>query len=103
LAAQSGPGSENAVYEIGRIWRDLKRQPRKALEVWRAYQFSHPVGLLRQEVDLSVIETYAGMGDRVRAGAEAEAFLVRYPHSERRTEVLRLKNLLNEREGPSGP
>ncbi|MDX2021726.1 MAG: FecR domain-containing protein [Deltaproteobacteria bacterium] len=103
LAAQSGPGSENAVYEMGRIWRDLKRQPRKALDVWRAYQFSHPAGLLRHEVDLSVIETFVALGDTSHALIEAEAFLAKYPRSERRSEVVRLKQLLLDRQAPAGP
>lgn len=90
VAEQDGPAGENATYEIGRIWRDHKLDPRRALQIWERYRKERPSGLLRAEVDLSTLETYAKLGDTRRARDEAERFLKRYPRSERRDDVARL-------------
>jgi len=97
ISTQSGVGGENALYEMGRIWRDHKHQPNRALELWSRYRSAHPAGVLRAEVDLSIVETYANVGDLKQALSEANAFLARYPHSERRAEVQRLQQLLMSR------
>jgi hypothetical protein len=97
MASHSGVAAENALYEMGRILRDYKRQPHKALDVWTRYRTEHPSGLLSVEVDLSVVETYANIGDINQALIEADSFLTKYPRSERRVEVLRLQQLLMAR------
>ena len=89
-AKGAGPAAENAAYEMGRVLRDGLRRPRAAVAAWVAYRTHFPDGLLRAEADLSILETLAKLGDNAAALAEAEAFLTRYPSSERRDEVARL-------------
>lgn len=99
LAQRPGVAGETAVYEMGRIWRDHKLQPRRALLVWERYREEHPHGLLRPEVDLSIVETHARLQDEARAMREARAFLTRHPRSERRGEVEALLRALEGRTG----
>ena len=89
-AKGAGPAAENAAYEMGRVLRDGLHRPRAAVAAWGAYRTRFPDGLLRAEADLSILETLAKLGDNAAALAEAEAFLTRYPKSERRDEVARL-------------
>ena len=109
LSAGTGPTAENSSYEIGRVLRDHRRQPRAALAAWRRYSQRFPGGLLRAEADVSTIETLLVLGDRTAALAEAEAFLQRHPGSERRTEMAQLVSRLrrtgaleNSRVGQAG-
>jgi transmembrane sensor len=85
-----GPAAENAAYEMGRVLRDGLHRPRAALAAWVTYRTRFPNGLLRAEADLSILETLAKVGDKAAALSEAEAFLARYPNSERRDEVAKL-------------
>jgi len=85
-----GPAAENAAYEMGRVLRDRLHRPRPAIAAWVAYRTRFPNGLLRAEADLSILETLARVGDTAAALAEVEAFLARYPNSERRDEVAKL-------------
>ena len=85
-----GPAAENAAYEMGRVLRDGLHRPRAAVAAWVSYRTRFPKGLLRAEADLSILETLARVGDKVAALSEAEAFLARYPNSERRDEVAKL-------------
>jgi len=89
-AKGAGPAAENAAYEMGRVLRDGLRRPRAAIAAWGAYRTRFPDGLLRAEADLSIVETLARVGDNAAALAEAQAFLARYPNSERRDEVAQL-------------
>jgi len=89
-AKGGGPAAENAAYEMGRVLRDGLQRPRAAVAAWGAYRTRFPNGLLRAEVDLSILETLAKLGDKAAALTEAEAFLARYPNSERRDEVAKL-------------
>jgi hypothetical protein len=89
-AKGAGPAAENAAYEMGRVLRDGLHRHRAAVAAWGAYRTRFPDGLLRAEADLSILETLAKLGDKAAALAEAEAFLTRYPKSERRDEVARL-------------
>ena len=89
-AKGGGPAAENAAYEMGRVLRDGLHRPRAAVAAWGAYRTRFPNGLLRAEVDLSILETLAKLGDKAAALTEAEAFLARYPNSERRDEVAKL-------------
>jgi ferric-dicitrate binding protein FerR (iron transport regulator) len=85
-----GPAAENAAYEMGRVLRDGLHRPRAALAAWVTYRTRFPGGLLRAEADLSILETLAKVGDKAAALSEAQAFLARYPNSERRDEVAKL-------------
>jgi len=83
------PSRENAAYEMGRVLRDGLHRPRAAVAAWSA------TGRASQRVaasggDLSILETLAKLGDKAAALSEAEAFLSRYPNSERRDEVAKL-------------
>jgi hypothetical protein len=89
-AKGAGPAAENAAYEMGRVLRDGLHRPRAAVAAWGAYRTRFSDGLLRVEADLSIMETLARVGDKAAALAEAEAFLARYPNSERRDEVAKL-------------
>ena len=89
-AKGAGPAAENAAYEMGRVLRDGLHRPRGAVAAWGAYRTRFPDGLLRAEADLSILETLAKLGEKAAALAEAEAFLTRYPKSERRDEVAKL-------------
>jgi hypothetical protein len=89
-AKGAGPAAENAAYEMGRVLRDGLHRHRAAVAAWGAYRTRFPDGLLRAEADLSILETLAKLGDKAAALTEAEAFLARYPKSERRDEVAKL-------------
>jgi tetratricopeptide (TPR) repeat protein len=90
LAAGTGPTAENALYELGEIYRDRLDQPERGLAAWRDYRRRFPRGLLRAEVDVSLIETLAILGHRREALDEATRFLERDPSSERRHEIARV-------------
>jgi ferric-dicitrate binding protein FerR (iron transport regulator) len=90
LARGLGPSAENAAYEVGKILRyDLKR-PRQALSAWYRYRARFPHGMLRAETDISIVDALLVVGDKAGALAEADAFLSRYPDSERRGELTRI-------------
>jgi hypothetical protein len=90
LARGLGPSAENAAYEVGKILRyDLKR-PRQALAAWYRYRARFPHGMLRAETDISIVDALLVVGDKGGALAEADAFLSRYPDSERRGELTRI-------------
>jgi ferric-dicitrate binding protein FerR (iron transport regulator) len=99
-AKGTGPAAENAAYEMGRVLRDRLHRPKAALAAWNQYRARFPQGLLRAETDLSVLETLASLGDNKSALAEAEAFLARYPRSERREEVSKLAARVRATTGP---
>jgi hypothetical protein len=86
-AEGTGPAAENAGLELGKVLRDRMYQPRQAIVVWRRYCDRFPNGLLRHEVDVSIIETWLMVGEREAARSEIELFLRRHPHSERFAEM----------------
>jgi len=103
-AAQgSGPGAENAAYELARVTRYNLNRPRQAVALWDKYRTRFPAGLLRTETDLSIVETLSQMGDVHTALTEADAFIVRHPTSERRLDVQRLAERLRAAETVSDP
>jgi outer membrane protein assembly factor BamD (BamD/ComL family) len=93
-AQGTGPAAENAAYELGRITRYNLNRPRQAVALWDKYRTRFPNGLLRTETDLSIVETLSQMGEVQAALAEANAFFVRHPNSERRLDVQRLAERL---------
>jgi len=88
-AVRSGPGAENAAYEIGKVLSE-RGQPASAVAAWRRYRSDYPNGILRVEADVSIIETLARSGETDDALAEATDFLRRRPDSERRGEIARV-------------
>jgi hypothetical protein len=90
LTDRGGAVAENALYEIGAIYRDQLHEPRQALAAWERYRSRYPAGLLRAEADLSIVDTLSGLGESTRALKEALGFLQRYPLSERRGEITRV-------------
>ncbi len=99
-AKGTGPAAENAAYEMGRVLRDRLHRPKAAIAAWNQYRTRFPQGLLRAEADLSILETLASLGDNKAALTEAEAFLARYPRSERREEVSKLAARVRATTGP---
>jgi transmembrane sensor len=99
-AKGTGPAAENAAYEMGRVLRDRLHRPKAAVAAWNQYRSRFPHGLLRAESDLSIVETLASLGENKAALAEAEAFLARYPRSERREEVSKLAARVRATTGP---
>ncbi len=86
---RTGPGAENAAYEIGKVLSE-RGQPASAVAAWRRYRADYPNGILRVEADVSIIETLARAGETDDALAEATDFLRRRPDSERRGEIARV-------------
>jgi transmembrane sensor len=103
-AAQgSGPAAENAAYALGHMMRYNLDHPRQAVALWDKYRTRFPSGLLRIEADLSIVETLAQVGDARAALSEADAFVARYPNSERRLDVQRLAERLRASQAASNP
>jgi tetratricopeptide (TPR) repeat protein len=90
LALKTGPGAENAAYEVGKVLNERMGQPGSAVTAWRRYRADYPEGMLRVEADVSIIETLARTGASDEALGEANDFLRRRPDSERRAEIARL-------------
>jgi transmembrane sensor len=101
-AQGSGLAAENAAYELGRITRYHLNRPRQAVGLWEKYRTRFPSGILRTEADLSIVDTLSSLGEVHAALAEADAFLVRHPGSERRFEVQRLAERLRAAESAAG-
>jgi hypothetical protein len=85
---------------MGRVLRDRLHRPKAAVAAWNQYRGRFPHGLLRAETDLSILETLSSLGENKSALAEADAFLERYPRSERRQEVSKLAARLRATTGP---
>jgi hypothetical protein len=102
LTERRGALAENALYEIGAIYRDQLHEPRQALAAWERYRARYPAGLLRAETDLSIVDTLSSLGDSTRALKEALAFLRRYPQSERRGEIALVAGDLHRSRGNCG-
>lgn len=98
VAGGRGVHAEIALYEVGRITNNFLGDPRGARPSLEAYRRRYPEGGLRQEVDLTLIESLLAEGAPDGALGEMDAFLAAYPQSERRAEIGLLKgNLLRER------
>jgi tetratricopeptide (TPR) repeat protein len=94
LARGTGIDAEWALYRLGNL-RDRHLGDRAgALAAWREHRRRFPAGSLRQEVDLSIVEVLVRLGKNQEALAEADRFLSRYPTSERRAELARIKERL---------
>jgi TolA-binding protein len=98
-ARGSGPRAELALYEVGRIQLRNLADPVSAAATFRRAQSRFPDGELRAEVDLSLIESLLGGRSYDDAGQAMDGFIQRYPHSERRSEVRRLRADLRRQQG----
>jgi tetratricopeptide (TPR) repeat protein len=90
-ARGNGPRAELALYEVGRLQLRNFRAPAAAAETFRRAQSRFPDGELRAEVDLSLIEALLDTRRYDDAGQAMDGFIKRYPQSERRSEVRRLR------------
>ena len=86
-AGQSGLAGETAQYEVARLWRDSLGQPDRALAAFQTQRSRFPNGVLRTEVDLSIIELLPRLGRHADALAESEQFLTAHPKAERSGEI----------------
>lgn len=87
LATGSGARAEAALYEMGRLRHGALSDDQGALAAFEEYRRRFPQGALRQEVELSVIETELAMPDPSAADRDLDAFLEAWPRSERRDEL----------------
>jgi tetratricopeptide (TPR) repeat protein len=95
----SGPRAELALYEVGRLQLRNLGEPAAAAETFRRTRARFPDGQLRAEVDLSLIESLLDARSFEDAGEAMDGFMRRYPQSERRSEVLRLRADLRRQQG----
>ncbi|MDX2021367.1 MAG: FecR domain-containing protein [Deltaproteobacteria bacterium] len=102
LARGSGLAAQNALYEMAAIYREDLSDPSRAVATWRTYRTRFPAGSLRMETDVSLVDTLASLGRRDEALAEAQAFLRRFPASERRSDVARVAGDLTRTAGNCG-
>lgn len=91
LAQGAGPRAANALYELAELRLRRLNQPAAALEAIDEYRRRYPDGALAQEAALTAIEARLALGQRTEADREIDAFLARYPNSERAAEVRRLR------------
>lgn len=94
LARGRGLDAEWALYRLGTLRQHKLRDSEGALRAWREHRRRFRNGSLRQETDLSIIETLVRLKRHREAFARAESFLAEYPESERRAEMERLKERL---------
>lgn len=84
-----GAHAELAVYELGRVTQRYLGDNDAAIRWLRTYQRRFPDGALRQEIELSLIESSVARPEQ--ALQLIDAFLVTYQRSERRHEVRLLR------------
>jgi len=94
MARGTGLDAEWALYRLGKLRERHLGDREGALRAWGEHRIRFPSGSLRQEADLSVVETLVRLGRNDQALVEAERFLSRYPQSERRAEVETLRRRL---------
>ncbi|MEE8410130.1 MAG: FecR domain-containing protein, partial [Myxococcota bacterium] len=91
VARARGTNEELALYELGRIHGRYLDDDQSAQQWLTAYRQRYPLGALRQEVSLTLIETMMSRHHYGPARAEMDAFMSAYPRSERRLEVLLMR------------
>jgi ferric-dicitrate binding protein FerR (iron transport regulator) len=90
-ARGQGLAAEIAAYELGRLQRDVLANPAAALEAFQACRLRFPLGSLRPEVDLSIVELLPVLGRYQQALDESAALLAASPGAQRRAELHRLR------------
>jgi hypothetical protein len=86
LASNVGP-RDLELYHLALLRQRHLDDPRGALEALLSYRASFPSGGLRQEVDVSIIESRLALKQTDQALAESAAFLSKYPQNERADEM----------------
>lgn len=94
LARENGLDAEWALYRLGKLRERHLGDREGALRAWLEHRRRFPNGSLRQEGDLSIVETLVRLRRNGEALAEVEGFLARYPSSERRGEMEGLRERL---------
>jgi hypothetical protein len=94
LARGQGLDAEWALYRLGTLREHKLRDGEGALRAWREHRRRFPNGSLRQEADLSIVETLVRLKRHRKAFEQAGRFLAAYPGSERRAEMERLRERL---------
>jgi len=98
-AEGKGPHAEVALYEVGRLrLRQLGDAP-GAADAFALALTRFPQGQLTAEVQLSQIEALLETREYDAAASSMDAFLTRFPNSERRLEVVRLRADLRRERG----
>jgi ferric-dicitrate binding protein FerR (iron transport regulator)/TolA-binding protein len=98
LASGRGP-RDLELYQLALLRERHLDDPKGALDALLSYRTGFPRGGLRQEVDLSVIESRLALGQTDTALSESAAFLARYPRSERVDEMRFMRGDLLRRRG----
>jgi len=98
IAAGSGPAAEFALYRCGRVLAGRRGDPQGALGLWREQRIRFPNGTLRHEADLSILDVLVRLSRRSEALSEADAYLARWPASDRRRDVETIRARLSPRE-----
>jgi TolA-binding protein len=98
LAAKEGP-RDLELYELALLKQRHLGDPKGALESLQAYRTEFPAGALRQEVDLSVMQTEAALGQSETVLIESARFLAEHPQSERADDVHLLRGDLLRKMG----
>jgi TolA-binding protein len=98
LSSKSGP-RDLELYHLALLRQRHLNDPRGALDALLSYRKGFPAGALRQEVDLSIIETRLALGQTDEVLAESAYFLSRYAKSERADEMRFMRGDLLRRRG----
>lgn len=88
-ARGSGLGAEMALYELGRLRRNVLADPRGALLALEEYGARFPSGSLRKEVEMSYLELLVQVG-RSREALERSSALLEAPSGAERAAELHL-------------
>jgi hypothetical protein len=86
-AGGDGIAAETALYEVARLRRDALRDGAGALEAFRQYRDRFPRGMLRAEVDLSIVELLPKLNRHHEALEEIGRLLAEDPGRERAAEL----------------
>jgi hypothetical protein len=101
LAAGRGP-RDLELYQLALLKQRHLSDPQGALDSLLGYRKEFPGGALRQEVDLSIVESEVALGRSEAALAESARFLAQHPQSERADEVRVLRGDLLRQAGACG-
>ncbi len=99
VAQGTSTHAELALYEVGRLNVRYLGDAARALLALERYRARYPSGLLRQEVDLTLVEALLQAAALERATEELDAFLRVYPSSERTADVLLLRGNVRRSRG----
>jgi outer membrane protein assembly factor BamD (BamD/ComL family) len=98
LSSKSGP-RDLELYHLALLRQRHLNDPQGALDALLSYRKGFPAGVLRQEVDLSIIETRLALGQTDQVLTESASFLSRYARSERADEIHFMRGDLLRRGG----